>query len=110
MSDDPNVQRSDLVWLEHGDLILQAGQKQFRVHKDILSRDWPSIFDELPQPKQFVAGDGLPPVEYFPADDDPDTVEHVLKALHDRSYVPIVSRDSQRSTNITSFAQAFCVL
>jgi branched-subunit amino acid transport protein len=84
---DAEVKRSYL-WLEHGDLILQAGSKQFRVYKDILKRSWPSIFDAIPQPKQVLGGDGLPAVEFFPADDDPDTVEHVLKALHDRSYVP----------------------
>ncbi|KAF8216763.1 hypothetical protein K438DRAFT_1658225 [Mycena galopus ATCC 62051] len=76
------ITRSEF-WSRDGSVVLQAANKQFRVHWSVLERN-SSVFREmqgLPQPPDQPSVDGCPVVEIF---DDPVDVEYLLKAL----YVP----------------------
>lgn len=84
MSTLAEVERSDL-WFDGGDIIIQAGLKQFRVYKGILAH-WSPVFHDMfsvPQPTTPAGAEAA--FLHMPTDDDPEGVEHVMKALHIRS-------------------------
>ncbi|CAA7266000.1 unnamed protein product [Cyclocybe aegerita] len=59
--DNPTVTRSAEYWLEDGNIILQAENTQYRVHRSILSRQSTVFADmfSLPQPPEFGPGESL---------------------------------------------------
>ncbi|KAJ6519038.1 hypothetical protein C8R45DRAFT_918130 [Mycena sanguinolenta] len=70
------------VWIDDGNVILQAKDTQFRVHWSSLARH-SAIFHDmraLPQPPEEPKVDGCP-VVHLP--DDPTDVEYLLNALYD---------------------------
>ncbi|KAJ6519076.1 hypothetical protein C8R45DRAFT_950166 [Mycena sanguinolenta] len=78
------VTRSERWFFDDGNVVLQAGNIQFRVHWSILALH-SSVFRDmqgLPQPPDQPTVDGCPMVELS---DDPDDVEYFLKAL----YIPM---------------------
>jgi hypothetical protein len=73
-------------WLDDGNVILQAGSKQFRVHRSILSAS-SSIFKDmftLSSPSDGVLVEGCHVVHLS---DTADDLHYVLQALYDRGYV-----------------------
>ncbi|KAF8216748.1 hypothetical protein K438DRAFT_1953652 [Mycena galopus ATCC 62051] len=84
--DAPSITRSE-TWRSDGNVVLQAGTTQFRVHWSVLALH-SSVFRDmqgLPQPTDQPTIDGCPIVELS---DNPDDVEYLLKAL----YIPIFYR------------------
>ncbi|KAI5896308.1 uncharacterized protein SCHCODRAFT_02532055 [Schizophyllum commune H4-8] len=81
---DPAIVRSDALWFDDGNLVLQAGRTQFRVHKSILATR--SIFfsdmKNLPQPlgAEEALVDGCPVVELS---DDTEAVQYMLECIYD---------------------------
>ncbi|KAF7984444.1 hypothetical protein HWV62_14526 [Athelia sp. TMB] len=81
------VTRSDL-WLEDGNIVLQAEDTQFKVHRSMLSRH-SSVFRDMfmvPQPPILNADvvDGCAVVELS---DSAEDLTHALRALYDRCYM-----------------------
>ncbi|PPQ74638.1 hypothetical protein CVT24_004232, partial [Panaeolus cyanescens] len=75
--------RRGAVWMEDGNLIIQAGQTQFKVYKCILSRSssiFCDVFSLPPSPSDPDATvDGCPVMIVH---DPPEDMEHVLSAIH----------------------------
>ncbi|KAF9533920.1 hypothetical protein CPB83DRAFT_744452, partial [Crepidotus variabilis] len=72
--------RSDSFWFLNGNVVLQAGQKQFRVHQSMLSRN-SSIFHDMfsiPQTQDDNTEDGCPLVVLH---DSATDVENLLTLL-----------------------------
>ncbi|KAF7967492.1 hypothetical protein HWV62_34059 [Athelia sp. TMB] len=86
----PTVTRSD-VWLEDGNIVLQAEGTQFKVYRGILALNSP-IFDDMFSMPQPVAGpetqtvEGCPVVQLM---DSAADVKIVLQALCQRRYVAL---------------------
>lgn len=81
--DIPPVKRSD-IWLEDGNVVLQAEDTQFKVHRGLLARVSPIFADvfSVPQP----AGGDLT-VEGCPLlhlQDSAQDINHLLSALYDQ--------------------------
>ncbi|KAF7370389.1 BTB domain-containing protein [Mycena sanguinolenta] len=80
-TENASIKRSER-WLDDGNVVLQAGNTQFRVHWSILALH-SSVFRDmqgLPQPPDQPTVDDCPIVEL--SGDDPEDVEHILKALY----------------------------
>ncbi|TEB24230.1 hypothetical protein FA13DRAFT_1818078 [Coprinellus micaceus] len=75
------LKRSEEVWFDDGNIVLQAGDKQFKVHRGVLAKHSPIFSDlfQIPHPHDEPTVDGCPIVELH---DSPEDVEHVLKALY----------------------------
>jgi hypothetical protein len=76
------------VWFDDADLIVQVGSKQFRVYKGLLAK-WSLVFgDMLSMPQADVDGttSRTEPISLqLPDHDDPEGIEYLFKALHDRT-------------------------
>ncbi|KAF7967544.1 hypothetical protein HWV62_33964 [Athelia sp. TMB] len=86
----PTVTRSD-VWLEDGNIVLQAEGTQFKVYRGILALNSP-IFDDMFSMPQPVAGPETQTVEGCPVVhlmDSAVDVKIVLQALCQRRYVAL---------------------
>ncbi|KAF8216797.1 hypothetical protein K438DRAFT_1953695 [Mycena galopus ATCC 62051] len=82
---DAHLTRSD-TWRSDGNVVLQAGNTQFRVHWSVLALH-SSVFRDmqgLPQPPDQLNVEGCPIVEIF---DDPDDVEYLLKVLYNPTFL-----------------------
>ena len=75
------VKRSEEVWLDDGNVILQAENVQFRVHRSVLSKHSPvfSGLFKVPHPPGEPNVDGIPIVVLH---DSPEDLKHVLLALY----------------------------
>lgn len=75
--------RSDSVWFQDGNIILEAEGTQFRVHRGILAKHSTFFKDmfEVPQPSDEPTVEGCPVVRLT---DTAHDVEHLLNALYDR--------------------------
>jgi hypothetical protein len=74
--------KSKHVYIDDGNVILQAGLAQFRVHRSMLSAQSTVFADifSLPQPQNEMMVDGCPLVQLSdPAED----VEYLLRAIYD---------------------------
>jgi hypothetical protein len=85
-----NSIRSAEVWHDDGNLVLQAKNMLFRVHRSILKRRSGVFSDMLavPQPETSIIElvDGCPVVQL--PEDDPFDIEHALRAMYnERKYV-----------------------
>ncbi|PPQ72816.1 hypothetical protein CVT24_012892 [Panaeolus cyanescens] len=85
-SEAAKVQRGR-VWMDDGNIILQTGQTQFRVHRSILSRASPVFRDmfsmnSIPQPSETLT-DGCPVVHLH---DSPEDLFFLLTAIYNPSY------------------------
>jgi hypothetical protein len=80
---DVQPQRSN-VWLEDGNIVLEAQSVQFRVHKSVLASNSPIFRNmlQIPVPASQATLDNMPIVELHDSSTD---VELMLKALYDRS-------------------------
>ncbi|KAK7025085.1 BTB domain-containing protein [Favolaschia claudopus] len=90
-TEDEPITRSD-TWFPDGNVVLQAGNTQFRVHWGVLALH-SSVFSDmqgLPQPPEQPSVEGCPVVEL---QDDEEDVKFLLKAL----YTPAIQliRDPQ---------------
>jgi hypothetical protein len=84
IADHEPVERGD-PWLDDGNVILQAGTTQFRVHRSVLSAS-SAIFKDmftLSTPDKPLV-EGCPVVHLS---DSADDLHHVLKAIYERRYV-----------------------
>ncbi|KAJ7809053.1 hypothetical protein B0H14DRAFT_2460648 [Mycena olivaceomarginata] len=79
------ITRSE-TWMSDGNVILQVGNKQFRVHWSVLALHSHVFRDMqgLPQPEDQPIVDGCPVVELF---DDPVDVEYLLKVLYTPTFL-----------------------
>ncbi|KAK7025116.1 BTB domain-containing protein [Favolaschia claudopus] len=80
----PEVTRSE-TWRDDGNVVLQAGNVQFRAHWSVLALH-SSVFSDmrgLPQPPDQPTVEGCPVIELF---DDSADVEYLLKALYIPSF------------------------
>ncbi|KAJ3547313.1 hypothetical protein NMY22_g1703 [Coprinellus aureogranulatus] len=70
-------QRCHDLWLEDGNIILQAGNKQFKVHRSILAKRSPIFADlfQVPHPDTEPTVEGCPVVELY-ADSAKDVGEY----------------------------------
>lgn len=87
-SDGPPVRST--IWLEDGNVVLQAQSTQFRVHRSTLSLH-SSVFRDMfqfPQPSDRHDVDGCPVVHVT---DDPKDFEQVLKVVYDRCVLSLAS-------------------
>ncbi|KAI5896306.1 uncharacterized protein SCHCODRAFT_01212072 [Schizophyllum commune H4-8] len=80
------ISRSKKIWFDDGNLIVQAEQTQFRVHKGVLAKH--SIFfrdlKDVPQPDTTDAlVDGCPVVVL---QDEAEAVEYMLVVIYDTAY------------------------
>ncbi|KAJ7236882.1 hypothetical protein B0H12DRAFT_1256144 [Mycena haematopus] len=76
--------RSEL-WVSDGNVVLQAGNTQFRVHWGVLARN-SAVFRDLqglPQPPEQPTVEGCPVIELF---DDAKDVEYILNALYSPTF------------------------
>lgn len=75
------VEQSKEFWLEDGNIILQAGNVQFRVHRSILAKRSPIFADlfQIPQPDSEPTVDGCPVVILH---DSAKDIEYMLLALY----------------------------
>ncbi|KAF7370413.1 BTB domain-containing protein [Mycena sanguinolenta] len=76
------------LWISDGNVVLQAGNVQFRVHFGVLARH-SSVFRDmqgLPQPSNEPNVDGCPVVQL---PDDPTDIEYLLKALYDPAFLTL---------------------
>ncbi|KAJ3516381.1 hypothetical protein NMY22_g14224 [Coprinellus aureogranulatus] len=79
------VIRSD-IWLEDGNIVLEAERTQFRAHRGLLARVSPIFSDvfSVPQPAQEdPMVDGCPVLHL---QDSAEDVHHLLSALYDQRY------------------------
>ncbi|TRM56920.1 hypothetical protein BD626DRAFT_412807, partial [Schizophyllum amplum] len=82
--DDAPVVRSDKLWLDDGNLVIQAERTQFRVHRSVLSRH--SVFfrdlKDIPQPSHSdeATARGCPVIEL---QDEAEAVEFMLDCIYD---------------------------
>ncbi|KAF7370407.1 BTB domain-containing protein [Mycena sanguinolenta] len=84
-TEDSQITRSESIWIPDGNVILQAGNMQFRVHFGVLARH-SAVFRDmqgLPQPPDEPRIEGCPVLELS---DNPEDVEYVLKALYDPTF------------------------
>ena len=77
------IKRSEKIWFDDGNLVVQAEQTQFRVHKGVLAKH--SIFfrdlKDVPQPDTTDASvDGCPVVVL---QDEAEAVEYMLVVIYD---------------------------
>ncbi|KAF7370369.1 BTB domain-containing protein [Mycena sanguinolenta] len=74
------------TWRSDGNVILQAGNTQFRVHWSVLALHSPVFRDMqgLPQPPDEPTVDGCPIVNLS---DNPDDVEYLLKVLYNPTFL-----------------------
>ncbi|KAL1718716.1 hypothetical protein EV715DRAFT_200573 [Schizophyllum commune] len=80
------IKRSEKIWFDDGNLVVQAEQTQFRVHKSVLAKH--SLFfrdlKDLPQPDTPEASvDGCPVVEL---QDEALAVSFMLFVIYDTAY------------------------
>ncbi|KAF7370424.1 BTB domain-containing protein [Mycena sanguinolenta] len=83
---EPGITRSTDRWFSEGNVVLQAGNTQFRVHWGVLALH-SSVFRDmqgLPQPPDEPNVDGCP-VVHLP--DDSADVTYLLKALYDPMFL-----------------------
>jgi hypothetical protein len=75
--------RSPEIWMSDGNVVLQAGNAYFRVHRSVLANNSAVFADmfSLSQPVLDNMEDGCPVV---PLADDAEDWEVVLKALYNR--------------------------
>ena len=75
------LKRSEEVWFDDGNVILQTRDMQFKVHRGVLAKHSPIFSDlfQIPQPPSEPTVDGCPVVEL---QDSPVDVKYVLKALY----------------------------
>lgn len=80
-SGDEAIERSEEVWLEDGNIIVQAENHQFKVHRSVLSKHSPVFADlfKVPQPSTERTIEGCPVVELH---DSAEDIKHVLLALY----------------------------
>ncbi|KAL1691990.1 hypothetical protein GGG16DRAFT_124376 [Schizophyllum commune] len=81
-----SIKRSEKIWFDDGNLVVQAEQTQFRVHKSVLAKH--SLFfrdlKDLPQPDTPEASvDGCPVVEL---QDEALAVSFMLFVIYDTAY------------------------
>ncbi|KAF9034379.1 hypothetical protein BJ165DRAFT_1513510 [Panaeolus papilionaceus] len=85
LTEGQRIQRGS-VWMDDGNIVLQAGQTQFRVHKSMISRS-SSVFKDMfsfPQPADSSSEvEGCPVVHLHDSDDD---VACLLSAIYDHRY------------------------
>ncbi|KAK7025111.1 BTB domain-containing protein [Favolaschia claudopus] len=74
------------TWRSDGNVVLQAGNTQYRVHWSVLALHSPVFHDMhgLPQPAEQATVEGCPVVEL---PDDPQDVEHLLTALYTPTFL-----------------------
>ncbi|KAF8900736.1 hypothetical protein CPB84DRAFT_1778783 [Gymnopilus junonius] len=79
------IVRSDKVWFEDGNVILQSGRMQFRIHKSVISRHSKVFRDmfEVPQPEGEPTTDGCQVALVM---DEANDWENVLLVLYDGKY------------------------
>ncbi|TRM56923.1 hypothetical protein BD626DRAFT_516849 [Schizophyllum amplum] len=81
---DAPIVRSDKIWYDDGNLVIQAERTQFRVHRGILSKQ--SVFfrdmKDLPQPSNAAEAlvDGCPVIEL---QDEAEDVWYMLHCIYD---------------------------
>ncbi|KAL1677260.1 hypothetical protein EV122DRAFT_291298 [Schizophyllum commune] len=80
------IKRSEKIWFDDGNLVVQAEQTQFRVHKGVLAKH--SIFfrdlKDVPQPDTAdTSVDGCPVVVL---QDEAEAVEYMLVVIYDTAY------------------------
>jgi hypothetical protein len=76
------VHRSETLWFEDGNLILEADATQFRVYHGVLVKQ-SSVFRDMlsiPQPSEQDLVEGVPLVRLH---DSSEEVTHFLSALYD---------------------------
>lgn len=80
-ADQAFVRRQSEPWLEDGNIALEAGAKQFRVHKSILAKHSTVFRDMFTLPR---AKSGLEPLDdsRVALSDDPDILQDVLASLY----------------------------
>ncbi|TEB27368.1 hypothetical protein FA13DRAFT_1736503 [Coprinellus micaceus] len=84
---DTTPRPSKKVWFEDGNIILQAGNLQFKVHRGVLAKQSPVFADlfQIPHPPGEPTVEGCPVVELH---DEAEDLEHALLALYgDASHV-----------------------
>ena len=72
---------SDLIWFADGNVILEAEERQFRVHRGILAMHSTVFKDmfEMPQPSEEPTVEGCPVVKLS---DTAADVEHLLSVVY----------------------------
>lgn len=73
--------RSEEVWFDDGNLVIQAENTQFKIHRGILAKHSPVFADlfKVPHPADEPTVDGCPVVELHDCADD---LKHMLLALY----------------------------
>ena len=97
------VTRSEL-WLEDGNIVLQAEDTQFKVHRSMLSRH-SSVFRDMfmvPQPS-IPNGDVVDSCAVVELSDSSEDLTHALRALYDRWYV-VCSLPPSAEDDVSCFA------
>lgn len=76
-----SVVRSQELWFDDGNTVLQAENTQFKVHRGVLSKHSPIFADlfRVPQPTNEPTVDGCPVVQL---PDSADDVTHILAVLY----------------------------
>ncbi|KAF7295792.1 BTB domain-containing protein [Mycena chlorophos] len=83
----PTAQRVPALWFSDGNIVLQAGYRQFKVFHGILGARSPVFRDMLaiPQPEDAERIDGCPVVQL---PDGPEETTSFLRAIYDSSFFP----------------------
>ncbi|KAF7295910.1 BTB domain-containing protein [Mycena chlorophos] len=83
----PTAQRVPALWFSDGNIVLQAGNRQFKVFHGILGARSPVFRDMLaiPQPEDAERIDGCPVVQL---PDGPEETTSFLRAIYDSSFFP----------------------
>lgn len=77
------IRRSD-IWLDDGNIILEAQRVQFRVHKSVLASN-STVFRDMFQVSSSAVQPTVESVPMVELHDKFTDVEHVLRALYDRT-------------------------
>ncbi|KAJ6519059.1 hypothetical protein C8R45DRAFT_1065863 [Mycena sanguinolenta] len=77
------ITRSDHLWISDGNVVLQAGNTQFRVHFGLLARHSSSIFRGMKGPSELPEQPSVEGCPVLELSDDPEDLEYLLQALYD---------------------------
>ncbi|KAJ3512110.1 hypothetical protein NMY22_g15433 [Coprinellus aureogranulatus] len=83
----PAPQQCEELWFDDGNVVLQASNVQFKVHRGVLAKHSPIFSDlfQVPHPESEPTVEGCPVVELQDSEKD---IKNILKALYgDQTYI-----------------------